>query len=249
MKILHGLVLFVALLMHTTWASATETISFVVYNSYVPIILDTQPASGFAYAVADLLTKRSQGRFHFVVQVVPRKRLDHMLESGDPLVVPFVAPSFFADEAMTRYFWTSPLFVDRQLIVYNPAHPIDYKLPDSLRGKILGGIIGFHYAPLEAMIAKGEITREDAVKDEQNLAKLAAARIDAVTISSLSYNYLRTVDLRFGELETCPTPLYPIERRFFVQGRADIRDFIESALADVATSPEWHNVFSSVHLR
>ncbi len=94
-------------------ASTAETIPFVVIGDYAPLVINGANREGAAYWVADLLTRRSSGRFLFDVNILPRKRLDMMLQEGKAVVVPFVGPQFFGDEGMHKYLWTSALFVDK----------------------------------------------------------------------------------------------------------------------------------------
>ena len=237
-------VIFGAVPLSPAASAAAEEVPLVLYNDYSPLVTDRDAGKGLAYDVADLLSKRSSGKYHFSVQVVPRKRLDDMLASGQALVAPFVAPVFFGDAAMTRYLWTAPLFNDRQEIVFNPAKPAPYETAASLNGKVVGGILGQLYQPLEDDIKAGRITREDVRGDDSNLAKLAAGRIDVVAISSLSFNFLRRADARFAALQPSPKPLYPIERRFLVQGRADIKTFLDGAVAENSAA-DWKAVFTA----
>ena len=225
-------------------ATAAENVPFMVYNSYAPYVIDSSKSQGVAYAVADLLSRQSNGRFTFTVTLMPRKRLDKLLETGATMVVPFVSPQFFADEAMGKFLWTTPLFIDQQLIVHGPANRVDYSGPHSLTGKRLGGIAGNRYAPLEAGFADGSILREDALSDDQNLAKLALGRLDAVSISSVSFNYLKHQDQRFSGLEASATPIYSTERRLMIQGRAELRDFIQHVIDDPSVSPQWSAALS-----
>lgn len=226
-------------------AAAAEKVQFVVYNSYAPLIIDETARKGLAYSVAEVLTARSQGKYQFTVEILPRKRLDDQLATSAIVAVPFVAPQFFGDKDMTKYGWTSPMFSDRQEVVTNPSHPIEYSGPDSLTGKTIGGINGHRYLPLEDAVKAGKIIRQDVASDEQNLAKLAAARIDAISISALSFNYLKDADPRFSALTASKMPLYPIERRVLVQGSRELRDYIEAQFHDIPTAADWKAAFTN----
>ena len=227
-------------------ADAAETVRVMTYTSYAPFIIDAKRHRGLAYMVADILTQRSHGRYQFEVEVIPRKRLDVLLKDGENVVIPFVDPIFFGDVKMTTYLWTSSLFADRQIMVFNPNRPLTFTGPDSLVGKVFGGIIGYHYPPLDSLVAEGKIGREDVIADDQNLLKLVANRVDAVCIPYLAFNFLKGSDIRFAGLQDAPQPLYPIERRFMIQGKTELRDFIEGAIQDSYAAPDWKAAFTTV---
>ena len=113
-------------------------------------------------------------------------------------------------------------------------------------GKVFGGIIGYHYPPLDSLVAEGKIGREDVIADDQNLLKLVANRVDAVCIPYLAFNFLKGSDIRFAGLQDAPQPLYPIERRFMIQGKTELRDFIEGAIQDSYAAPDWKAAFTTV---
>lgn len=228
----------------TAWAQ--RTVPFLIYNDYAPLIIDAKERTGLAYAVAELLTRRSQGEYFFEVAVLPRKRLDVELTSERVVAVPFVAPTFFDDEEMTRFDWTDTLFPDSQIILVSPLRAFPFHGPESLAGRSLGGILGHRYLPLEAAVAAGRIRREDVASDEMNLAKLSAGRVDAVSISSLSFGWLRGRDTRFAALEKAGT-LYPIDRRILIHkapGSGALREFMNAAIAD-ANAVDWRAVYGT----
>jgi polar amino acid transport system substrate-binding protein len=222
--------------------AAGEIIPLIDYNGYPPIVVDVENSKGMLWDLADLLCRRSAGKYQFVAAEMPRRRLDIQIQAGDRLVVPFVDPGFFGDPGMTKYFWTRAMFEDRQEIISPADKPIDYSGPDSLAGLVFGGVFGRIYGPLEDAFRSGKIVRSDALDEMSNLLKVSTGRVAVGSISSLALGYYRQIDGRTEALHISSQPLYPIKRRIMVVGGAAPRDFIDAQLQDIGTAEDWRSM-------
>lgn len=147
---------------------------------FVPIGADQK--SGLASTFVELLNAATDGRPHFQLETMPRRRLEMTL--GAPSfqgVALFLAPEFLAPAAQQGAVWSEPVMVDENLIVsmrqLKPSSLTD------LHGLKLGGIAGHIYRLLGPAIEEGKVRREDAPDHISNLRKLCLGRVDFVVIS------------------------------------------------------------------
>lgn len=84
-------------------------------------------------------------------------------------------------EREKKYDYSQQLFVERLLVYFNKAKPVAFTKVDDLRGLRVGVIRGWTYSdPFEAGRKSGLFTAIEVGADEQNFAKLAEGRLDAV---------------------------------------------------------------------
>jgi len=168
----------------------TATKKITLYSHYDTPPFVTGIKDGLTYELANKLNKIAKGLYHFKVGILPRKRLDNLLESHDwHGVVPWVNPAWFNDESKTRFLWTKPMMLDANLVISHKSKPIHYQGPASLNNLHLGGILGHRYKEIESLLKAGKIHREDVVSEFQNIEKLLIKRIDVMFISKSSLNF------------------------------------------------------------
>jgi polar amino acid transport system substrate-binding protein len=174
------------LLLASLSCSAAEKVILYSQYDFAPF---WQNGRGLTPDLAQALTQYSHGRYLFEVQILPRKRLDAILEQPDwQGVVPWVNPPWFHDEAKTRFIWSANMMSDADLIISNSL--LKYRGPSSLYGKRLGGILGHRYAEIEQGIKDGKIFRDDAPNQESNLKKIQAGRVDVIFVAYSSWGAL-----------------------------------------------------------
>ncbi|QLI82018.1 transporter substrate-binding domain-containing protein [Chitinibacter fontanus] len=166
---------FIVAMLLSSFAIASEQI--VIYSQYDYPPFWYPDGRGLSQDLAKALTEHSKGLYRFEVQILPRKRLDKLLEEPNwQGLIPWVSPVWFRDESKSRYVWTSPLMQDADLVI--SSHSVQFDTPESLQGLTLGGILGHRYAEFEALINAGKILRDDAPNQEMNFKKLQAKRVD-----------------------------------------------------------------------
>ncbi len=154
-------------------AWAAETIMLALYNDFSPWY--NADGSGLNAELAARLTDMSNGKYQFVARVIPRRRLNAMLAAGEAMVVPWVSPRFFGDDARTKYLWSDALLSDVSYFVSPASAPLEYTGPASLYGKRFSASSGHVYGDLTALIEAGKIAREDAPTLRESLMKLVVA--------------------------------------------------------------------------
>ncbi|MDQ1918872.1 substrate-binding periplasmic protein [Massilia pseudoviolaceinigra] len=174
-------------------AHAAETVQLATYYEYAPWFVPGQPSAGFNARLASRLNGLAGGRYHFEPVYIPRRRLDVLLHDRKiTIVVPWVHPRFFDDPGRTRYLWTTGLMDDESLVVSPRAAPLEYKGPDSLRGKRFGAPSGHRFPDLDPLIAAGEITRVDVPQIKNALQMIVSnRRLDFTIVDRSTLDALR----------------------------------------------------------
>lgn len=214
----------------------TKEIQLWTYYTFGPFVTSRENNSvkqGLILDLAKLLEKRSNGKYRFMLSVFPRKRLYEYISRGQQAMVLFVNPAWMQDKAKTKCLWTSKILTDRNEIVSRISgkdpKQIIYNNVESLKGMVLGGVIGRRYKGIDDAVKNGEIERIDVVGEDQNLKKLLAGRIDFITAPESMLKYLiQELNLE-GQLYFSPNPLFTYTRHFMVtRDLKDLYEFMEN---------------------
>ncbi|QLG88591.1 transporter substrate-binding domain-containing protein [Chitinibacter bivalviorum] len=230
-------VLFLLCLILSPLIGASEKITIYSQYDYPPFWSE---GHGLTADLAQKLTELSQDKYQFVVEIIPRKRLDAMMQSPKwQGIVPWANPSWFGDEQQSRFIWSSTLFMDADLVVSN--QPINFAGPESLYGKRLGGILGHRYIELEQDIAAGKIIRDDAPSQSNNLKKLMTQRVDVVFIPHSSWIDLQqTAPESIKGLFLAATPRNRYERRLLISpNNPALAQYISKTLESMSRDSSW----------
>lgn len=155
-------------------ARSEQIVVLSTYHNFPPFI--TGDGTGLTYELADYLSERSQV-YKFVVQLLPRKRLDVMLEKED-MIVPWVTPVWFGKGAKDRFRWSKTLFEDGSVYVWSSQSDDKFEKPGDLIGRLLGGISGYRYVGVDQLVESGMVKRLDVATEVQLLQMIANRRVD-----------------------------------------------------------------------
>lgn len=225
--------------------SAPVVVRLMSQYDYAPFQTDAQ--EGLTFALADYLNRNAQGTFQFVVEILPRKRLDLYLADPQVLwVVPWAVPRFFGADATRRYAWTRPFMRDGNHLLTRRGSGIHYSEPESLQGLRLGGTLGHRYALLEPLLQDGRLTREDCYNLVCNVEKLKRGRVDFAWVPSGAVAYFRTVVPDMDEyIEVSAKPVEVFERSFMSpKGADDLHRFLEAMVRRLANDPAWKDALA-----
>lgn len=164
-----------------------------VLNYYNFMPWNGHDQAGLNPALARRLTELSGGRYRFVSQLLPRRRLDQVLaNSREPLLVAWANPGFLDDAQRRRYLWSPPLLKDVSLLVSRRERPVDFVGPESLAGLRFSAVSGHRYPDLEPLVAAGRLARVDAPDARLSLMKLLFRPDSDFALAELSLlDYLR----------------------------------------------------------
>jgi polar amino acid transport system substrate-binding protein len=85
------------------------------------------------------------------------------------------------EDRRQHYDYSDPIYHVRVLLYSRADHPVTFRHIPDLLGLNIGVIRGWSYCPgFDAARADGRLVADSAESDAQNLAKLAAGRIDAI---------------------------------------------------------------------
>ncbi|PKI13040.1 hypothetical protein [Colwellia sp. 12G3] len=180
-------------LLFTSQAIAEEAkvrVMVYVYHLQPPLIIDLESKRGLYFEFVERLNKLSD-KYEFEVAYIPRKRIERMLDSQSMQgVLLGVNPIWFKDKNETRYLWTSSIINDRDEMVSLRTKPIEFNGPDSLAGKIIGGVRGFYYYGINELVSADRANRVDTVSEPDLLTMLIKQRVEIAIIGSLTFDYM-----------------------------------------------------------
>lgn len=211
---------YAALALGATLAGAAEV---PVYNTYLgPPFLDAQ--GGLARELVTVLNRRLEGEYVLRLENLPRARLTRDILGKEPFrgVVLLLNPRFINDPERTKYLWSEPLFVDRNVLVFNRPPPATLD-PQGLRGLRFGGVMDSRYRGIDDLVAQGVVVREDAPNELASLRKLADGRVDFVYMNRPMFlAHLRHMDPKEAQkLHAVPAPWLPEFTRHLMVGTAE----------------------------
>ncbi|SCK22511.1 hypothetical protein [Vogesella sp. LIG4] len=170
-----------------------------VYSEYSEPPFAAEGSNSLSLRLADWLTAHAAGAYVFQAVSLPRKRLSALIaQPGWQGLVLWANPVWFDDVGMRRYAWSQPLMQDVDLVISRQELSLEYGDLGHYTALRLGGIAGHRYADVDRLFADGQLQREDADSQLQNVFKLRRQRIDLTFIqaSSLPYLLQQVPDLR-----------------------------------------------------
>lgn len=159
----------------STWAAEVEQVTLYTYHQAPPFI--TGNDVGLTYDLANYLSQNSNGAYLFSVEVLPRKRLDFLLNKTD-MIIPWVTPVWFGPKSTEKYQWSKPIMEDGSIYIWKHEGVTTFSQPEHLKGFHLGGIQGYRYINVDKLVKSGEIKRSDTGSEQQLLEMLLLKRFD-----------------------------------------------------------------------
>lgn len=178
------------LILYLYTAHGLAEVDVLTYHDQPPFIIDKANKKGLTYDIIDHINRSMKTTYH--IRVLPKLRVKKMLDSKKgALMIWAVSLTFGGIEnaKQTKLVWSKPLLSDQQSFISRSTHPIEYLGPESLYGRVLGGVQGHTYFGLQADIESEKITRINATKEDKNITRLLANRLDVVTMAESSAKY------------------------------------------------------------
>ena len=225
-------------------AACGAEVILATYYDYAPWTYANQPDKGHNAELARLLTKLAGGKYEFVARLIPRKRIDVMLAQNEaPMVVAWVAPRFFGDEARTQYLWSPALMEDESLIVSSVETPLEYDGLPSLVGKRFSATFGHIYTDIDPLVSAGKITRSDGPNMESAIGKLLMHRdVDFGVIDRSALNALQQEDAaKLQRLYIARKPRTAQYTRHILipKTQPELAEFLGQAIKQIAKTRQW----------
>lgn len=240
-----GLLVLLSLPLSRAAERAPVVIAYA-YHLKPPFITDVQKEQGLYFAFSAYVNAKL-GREALKTEYLPRKRLEQVLHQPDfNGIVLGVNPVWFHDIDETHFLWTSALMMDRDELVSSAERPLQYNGPNSLQGRLIGGVQGHYYYGIDEAVQAGQLRREDTDSELQNLTKLRVQRIDATIISRSTFDYLTRHygGREFYALSARPHDVYA--RRILVPfQRRDVYDWLEPIMRQLPSDPTWQQLMKA----
>ncbi len=230
--------MFMCCLPATLFASTTEVPLFT-YHTHAPFIVASH--QGLTYDLAEYLSKKSHGRYQFVVKPMSRTRVNKILKQGEAGIVPWVNPAWFNDVAETKFLWSkSILMQDSNVLLSHIERKIDYRGRESVSGLTFGGVRGHRYQGIDDWVQQKALSRIDTETHISNYRKLMRKRIDFTITPLTGALYLLKQHGLQDQIFISPNHHSTYERRLIVSDKnIEIKAYIEKTLAQMSADPTW----------
>mgnify|MGYP005991382803 CR=1 FL=1 len=217
----------------------TQEINVYTYHNHAPFITDKKV--GLSYDLIDHLNKNANGKYIFILKVIPRNRLNYTLKPwinkkcgvtkkcASNWMVLWVNPKWgFGKDSMSNFSWTS-LFEDSNIIISSKQNHIEYSSPHSLIGKKLAGISGHKYVGIDELVNQGKITRINGNNETLNLKKVLSSRVDVTLLPNSSFKYYQKKDISLHDLKGSNTAHQRYMRNIMTTTKnTELIDFLQS---------------------
>ncbi|MDD3313588.1 transporter substrate-binding domain-containing protein, partial [Pseudodesulfovibrio sp.] len=114
------------------------------------------------------------------VRFLPERRGWEMLDSG--LVDVHVKAREWVEDP-DKYLWSEPFLLNKDVLLYSAARPLEYTSPEALYGLSVAAIRGFLYPVFEPHFGPGRITRVDVATPYAMLGLLERNRVAAALVN------------------------------------------------------------------
>ena len=248
------LILILCLLGKTQLCAADDVIQLWTYYTFPPFTTDIDKREGLSFDFAELLNKElaniDSSKQQVTTRYLPRPRINKYLERGDNAVILWVNPIWFGDSQKEIYQWTPPIIYDRNEVISRIDKKVNYSEPNSLAGLKLGTTLGHKYKNLDALFKSGVITTEEARKEEINIKKLLANRIDVTIMPATGANYLVSKQQLQGKLHFSATPHHEYTRHILVRAKDKNQEKVMMQAIDQAIkSDDWQVLLEKYSLK
>lgn len=160
--------------------SRIKTVTMWTYYDFSPFF-NENTQRGLVDDIAQLLTRHSKGHYHFVVEYLPRKRVDMKLKSSQLGMVTLVNPHWFPKTLVA----SEPLLTGYDVIVSPIAKPVQSLVPKTPSQRSFIGVTGHQYPMIRSELKSGQVTRIDTSSVPNLLNLIAKKRGDFSIVPGL----------------------------------------------------------------
>jgi len=221
----------------------------ILYSYYLEAPYITGEKRGLNHDLAQYLNEKADGRYRFTVKILPRKRVDRLIERGAPMVVPWAAPEWFKDLKTESITWSKPYLQGAAVVVTNQNDPLVYKNPASVKPRTVQGVVGYHYPGVDDLVNRGLLRRHD-LESYDHVFKLLAARAGHCTVvSQLTARYLiKELGLE-GKVRLAEGYHSTFKRHFLIVNHSDeMTAFLDATIDEMAVDDAWRRLMRNYGL-
>lgn len=219
----------------------SQTIEAWSYYAAEPFQTDASTNAGLAQDLVSYLNQELAGKRQLKLVLLPRTRLNLLLEKGEKGLV-LLAPSvIFGGNNGGHYLWSSALIDDNQEFISRAEKPFEYAAPSSLFGVRFLAMRGHNFPRLQKEIDEGKIVADRADKERSLIHMLLARRADVVTLPASVIDYFSKTDpAAMQGLHLSGKKLESFSRHLMFQAgmEAELRD-LEPIVLKMNSDPKW----------
>lgn len=221
-------------------ANATELEAWSYYPS-PPFRMAIAPDAGLTQDVVNALNKMLQGKYEIRLRLLPRARIDNMLECGVRGFVIFAPSVIMGGPDGGRYLWTQALLQDSQQLVSVRARSFEYAGPESLFALRFGAIQGHVYPAIDREVRENRIVPYLAKTEEALVQMLLSGRADVITLPDTIVQFFAKHDAAFDAARYTSRKHFGAFTRhmLFQRGMEKECADMSAALQTLMASPEW----------
>ena len=224
------------------WA---ETVNVYTNATFPPLVIDAK--LGLYPELVEYLNGQKDTDLEFVLETLPRKRLQALLEGGnlDGIIIGMM-PQWFDDPDQTRYLWTEPFFYDSFVLVSDTRNPVFFSQTDTMGRLKIGVTFGYVYPGIDEWLSRHKFVRDEAPTEERNLDKLMLGRVDAVIVAESVLRYYTKTHRMSAGIVIESLPGQQTERRFLVpKAKQQVFDKLAPLIRKLNADPNWRRIQSA----
>lgn len=221
-------------------------VTVYTYHEKPPLVTNATKKQGMYYDFTRRLNTIST-KYHFEIVTIPRKRIERMLASNTLNgILLGVNPVWFSDKEELKYHWTPRIFSDRDEIVSLIQQSIEFIKPQSLEGKVFGGVRGFYYYGISELIAKQRIIEVNTAHEVDLFSMLLNQRIDVAVISRSTFDHMLKKNPWKNKFHLSKKPHDIYDRRILVPLKySEVYQHIAPIIEDLQFDKAWQNHLKS----
>jgi len=232
-------------------ASAVEQIEAWSYYPAAPFTTDETANTGLTSDLVAYLNQALAGQYEISYTLLPRARLNMMLENDEQAVVLFAPSVIFGGLNRGTYLWSEALFEDRQEILSRKDAPFELDGPASLVGQSIAAMRGHAYPQIACEVESGQIILHRAHNEGSLIGMLRLKHVDVITLPNSTISYFMKKDLSLKPLvHFSRNSLSTYTRHLmFQQGMENQRDDFNQVLLKMPTDPHWIEILQKYGLK
>lgn len=231
-----------------------EKIKVYFYYDQAPFVIDENRKTGFHYEALKIFNS-SQLKFQFVSELMPRNRINHLLEDWlnkkcpskdkrceNNWIVLWIAPKFIAGDDPEKNFLWVPFCQDKNIVLFSVNKKYSLKNPKSFEGKTYATVLGRNPPePFLSMINNGKLVREDGSNQEFILHRVVSGHTDLGVVPISTLNYLINHETEYKKIKT--KIKWETVETFTREAMIPInRPDIHEAVKSISNSTHWKNL-------
>lgn len=232
------------------WAAESTEFRVYYYHDMPPYVIPQAPESSLYQRYINGL---QAGLPELSIQLIylPRNRLDWMINTtGLDGAVLGVNPLWMHDREETIYQWTSPMAIDRDVVIFPSEAECTFRGPESLYGKTLTFVDGYYLFGISEAIDRGDIDFTGTSSQFAVTQMVASDRADAGVLSETSLNYFRNMSKLKKDLCVANTPQDEFTRHLMISRQLPVEMIADVVRVHDAwvNSEDWHVHLQRLHM-